>query len=422
MPRIADVLDRESLTVDLEQGDFERLLARRERKQRSRQIRAGVVGVVVALAAVAFLVRAIRLEVTPANPNPPKPIGSEVLYGSSGLSARDPNGGAARTVVDAKVIPERAGIITAAAWSFDRKWVAFRTSPGGGSQDGSIWVADAAGGAPRRIGPDGRWTPWVWSPTADQLAVVRGREAILIDAATGRETDLGPTAGLTDFDGYAVQAMTWSPDGTQIAYSRGSGGGSVYSIDVESGAHSLLVRQPAGAGSVIDIDWSPDGEHLAITYEDVSRHIAGSFPDSLYLANADGSGTHLVGRDVAVAGGSWPDWYPGLAVGSAWSPDGTRLAYSSFTGRDHQNIQLWTVPADLSTPSLITTQCCGGGAVVWSPDGSHLALLTERGSGSISEIRHYLVVDAEGTGAVAEGSELTYRSWADGWYFCFCYG
>ena len=46
--------------------------------------------------------------------------------------------------------------------------------------------------------------------------------------------------------------------------------GSVYSIDVESGEHTLLVRQPAGTGEIEDIDWSPDGAHLAITYGDAS--------------------------------------------------------------------------------------------------------------------------------------------------------
>ena len=50
MPKIADALERESRTVDLEHGDFERLLDRRERKQRNRRIRAGAVGVIVALA------------------------------------------------------------------------------------------------------------------------------------------------------------------------------------------------------------------------------------------------------------------------------------------------------------------------------------------------------------------------------------
>ena len=59
MPRIADALERESRSVDLEQGDFERLLGRRERKQRNRRIRAGAVGVIVALVAATFLARSL---------------------------------------------------------------------------------------------------------------------------------------------------------------------------------------------------------------------------------------------------------------------------------------------------------------------------------------------------------------------------
>jgi Tol biopolymer transport system component len=220
-----------------------------------------------------------------------------------------------------------------------------------------------------------------------------------------------------------VQSMVWSPDGTRIAYSGGPGGGSVYSIDVESGEHSLLVPQPAGAGTIdnIDIDWSPDGEHLAITYEDTSRRIGGDFRQALYLASADGSETRLVNGNVAA--GSWPDWHPGLSVGTAWSPDGTRLAYSSFAGQDHKRIQVWTVSADGSARSLVATRCCAGGAVVWSPDGSQIALLSEKGSGlPLSELRHYLVVNADGTGDPTEIDELLYRSWGGGWYFCFCYG
>ena len=73
MPRIADVLERESRTVDLEQGDFERLLGRRERKQRNRRIRAGAVGVIVALAAGIFLVRSLTSDPVPANPPEPRP-------------------------------------------------------------------------------------------------------------------------------------------------------------------------------------------------------------------------------------------------------------------------------------------------------------------------------------------------------------
>ena len=92
----------------------------------------------------------------------------------------------------------------------------------------------------------------------------------LIDAATGRETDLGTVVGPEDREGYAVHTLVWSPDGTRIAYDGGPGWGSVYSIDVESGEHTLLVRQPAGTGEINDIDWSPDGAHLAISYVDAA--------------------------------------------------------------------------------------------------------------------------------------------------------
>ncbi|HSL78011.1 MAG TPA: hypothetical protein VK867_13785 [Candidatus Limnocylindrales bacterium] len=75
MPRIADVLERESRTVDLEPGDFERLLGRRERKERNRRFRAGAVGVVVALAVGAFLTRSLSWDAIPADPAPQPPSG-----------------------------------------------------------------------------------------------------------------------------------------------------------------------------------------------------------------------------------------------------------------------------------------------------------------------------------------------------------
>ena len=52
MPSISELLERESTTVDLEPGDFERLVRRRDRKRRNMRIAAGVVGIAVFVAAV----------------------------------------------------------------------------------------------------------------------------------------------------------------------------------------------------------------------------------------------------------------------------------------------------------------------------------------------------------------------------------
>ena len=283
MSRIADALDRESQAVDLAQGDFERLLGRRERKQRNRRIRAGALGVTVALAMAAVLVRSLTLAGVPADrPIPPKPaplgVGEVLIGGGQKLVAQDPATGEGRTIVDAGSLPGGPEVsITGAAWSSDREWVAFRR--GAGSTVGSLWVADTIGGAPRRLAAVGGWSPWAWSPAGDELVLVRGRDVTLFDAATGRATDLG-----TRGRGRGQRRLCRSQPGVvtrriQDRVRRGPGSGSVYSIDVEGGEHTLLVGQPAGVGAINDIDWSPDGAHMAISYVDTS-YIASHKADS----------------------------------------------------------------------------------------------------------------------------------------------
>jgi len=67
MSDVAELLERESRTVDLEPGDFERLTRRRDRKRRNQRVAAGVLGIAVfALAAIGF-VRLLGSERTPAS-------------------------------------------------------------------------------------------------------------------------------------------------------------------------------------------------------------------------------------------------------------------------------------------------------------------------------------------------------------------
>jgi Tol biopolymer transport system component len=229
--------------------------------------------------------------------------------------------------------------------------------------------------------------------------------------------------------------LVWSSDGTRIVYDGGDGShGTVYSIDVETGEHTVLVPQPAGTGDITSIDWSPDDEHLAIWYyDDVYIESPEGKRDfnrygamALYLANADGSGVRLLDRVYGTPNG----WRasPGQHIGSAWSPDGTRLAYSTQVPSSPRwrsvEIQIWTASTDGSPSTLVASECCfsDGGGPVWSPDGSQIAFATEKGGGTPAVTTHPLVVNADGSGDLTEIEPITYRSWQGGWFWCYCHG
>jgi Tol biopolymer transport system component len=219
--------------------------------------------------------------------------------------------------------------------------------------------------------------------------MVHDSRLTVVDASTGRQTDLGSVVG------DVTTGAVWSPDGTRILY--GARGGSLYSVDVGSGDRSLLVRLPGeNLDSIDGIEWSPDGAYLAILND---LEPGGG---RLYVLNADGSRVRVL----------LDNFEPG---GFAWSPDGTRLTYAAFSGPD---FRIWTVSLDGSAPSLVASHtndgcCIEGASPVWSPDGSQIAFETARSS---------FVINSDGTGDVRTIDELTYLSWSGGSYFCECYG
>jgi hypothetical protein len=92
MSNLAELLERESRTVDLELGDFERLTRRRDRRRRNQRVAAGVLGIAVFALAAIGLARLLGSEGTPAT-DPRSP------FEGTWVSTSDADGGTQTMIV-----------------------------------------------------------------------------------------------------------------------------------------------------------------------------------------------------------------------------------------------------------------------------------------------------------------------------------
>jgi Tol biopolymer transport system component len=95
----------------------------------------------------------------------------------------------------------------------------------------------------------------------------------------------------------------------------------------------------------------------------------------IYVVNADGSARTRLTRD------------PAEEFSPAWSPDGTKIAFSRFTG---SRFQIFVMNADGTGAVQITTGDSAATGAVWSPDGTRIAFNRCAGSCDV------WVMDADG--------------------------
>jgi Tol biopolymer transport system component len=229
-----------------------------------------------------------------------------------------------------------------AEWSPNRKQIAW-TRGGEESPTGEIWVMNADGTGRRQVNAVS------WSPDGRQLAYRSIRDdnfdiyVINVDGTNERRLTTDPGR---DF------VPDWSPDGTRITFTRIRGGVSaIYTMSATDGSDvRQLTDDSLGAGLSV---YSPDGSR--ITFAD---NFAGSGENDVWVMNADGSGLRQV-TDTA-----------DLELPHSWSPDGTRVAaeFARVTQRTvgKGDIAVVTV-ATGATVNLTNTNGTPEGGPDWQP-------------------------------------------------------
>jgi Tol biopolymer transport system component len=231
-----------------------------------------------------------------------------------------------------------------AAWSPDGRWIAYSSGlnhpttpapqaeanappgqlgPSGAAHGSSIWIIPAEGGTPQRLTPDD------------------------MDAVLG----------------------AWSPDGTKLAYTVGTGGpGDVHVASISVGAAGVAADTAPQLSNDVAVasdpanDWGPSWWSIDSLLFTSDR----SGNDEIWEAERISSSTEA----LQVTDNPAHDWVP------VSSPDGQRIAFvSDRTGEP----EIWSMTTDGSDPINLTRHpqaFDGQWSVSWSPDGTRIAYAT----------------------------------------------
>jgi len=221
------------------------------------------------------------------------------------------------------------------SWSPDASKIVWATYPADSESgtDATLWVMNADGSDKRPLAEDlhGDWA--VWSPDGTQVAFSRcgeqvGDQEICVIGADGN--------GLRELtQGCGDVAPAWGPDG-RIYFLRGS---SIYAMSADGSG----VTQVTKGYDIADFGLSPDGKTLAIH---------DSANDRILAVAVDGSGSPTTlldqpSRYLDPEGRLGTKWAP------AWTPDGKALVLTTDLQYSLHGTRLYVVNADGSGLSAV---------------------------------------------------------------------
>jgi len=182
---------------------------------------------------------------------------------------------------------------------------------------------------------------------------------------------------------------TWSPNGKEVAWTRGGLGpeGELWIVNADgTGKRQITFNTFSDAGA----SFSPDGNKLAF------RSVRNGNMD-IYVINVDGTGEQRLTDD------------PGLDRIADWSPDGTKI---SFTSDRSGACAIYAMNPDGSGVQKLTPDSMQAGVAAWSPDSSKLIFSDNFCANAESDL---FVINRDGSGVVqvtdSPENELS-KSWS----------
>ncbi len=173
-----------------------------------------------------------------------------------------------------------------------------------------------------------------------------------------------------DWNGLYTYVTIWSPDGREVAYQAGSGGGPDQELWISSlsGTSRLLYKNPHR--NIAPCDWLPDGSAIVAVLENEDKTY------SLGLVSVKEGRWRELYRLQRTSGQSGAQALTAAGASVDASPDGRFIAFADGLPNGGRDISV--IAASGGIPAVLIEHPADDKEPRWSPDGRHLVFLSNR--------------------------------------------